>query len=194
MLSKKILSLSRNTKRMIVLLADLCLVPLALWASFSLRLGQFYWPEGNIIYLFAITPIISVPIFVRFGLYRSVMRYIGFQAMWAVAKAVSLYTLIWGVVVMLAAIPGVPRSVLLINWLMAILLIGGSRALARWWLAGNFSTSSRKAPKKKVLIYGAGDAGIQIASALAHSPRFSPVAFVDDNRALQGNQMGVLNV
>ena len=93
MLSSKILNFRRSTKRIIVLLADLLLLPLALWASFSLRLGEFYLPTGEVIYLFLAVPVIAIPIFVRFGLYRAVIRYIGFLAMWAVVKAVSLYTL-----------------------------------------------------------------------------------------------------
>ena len=85
---------------------------MALWVSFSLRLGEFYLPTGKFVYLFLAVPFIAIPIFVRFGLYRAVIRYIGFRAMWAVIKAVSLYTLVWGTVVLLGQVWGVPRSVL----------------------------------------------------------------------------------
>lgn len=194
MFATQVLKLPRYIKRLIVVAVDLLLLPLALWASFSLRLGQLYLPEGYILYLILAAPVIAIPIFIRLGLYRAIIRYIGFLAMWAVIKAVSLYTLVWGLIVLLTAIPGVPRSVLLINWLMAIVLIGGSRAIARWWLSGSFSTSAQTRQKKKVAIYGAGDAGIQIASALSSSPKFSPVAFIDDNPGLQGNYMAGLRV
>ena len=194
MLTNKVLKLPRNVKRLIVLSIDLMLVLLALWASFSLRLGQFFVPSGEIIYLFLAAPVIAIPIFVRLGLYRAIMRYIGFLAMWAVVKAVSLYTLVWGVFVLLTATPGVPRSVLIINWLMTILLIGGTRAIARWWLSGSFQSGSRSKSKRKVAIYGAGEAGVQIARALSNSPRFNPVAFIDDNPGLQGNYIGGLRV
>ena len=132
MITNKILKLSRNLKRLIILSVDLVLLTFSLWASFSLRLGEFYVPNQNIGLLFLAVPFIAVPIFIRIGLYRAIIRYIGFLAMWSVVKAVSLYTLVWGVLVLLTAIPGVPRSVLLINWLVAMLLIGGSRAIARW--------------------------------------------------------------
>lgn len=187
MLVKTVLGLPRNTKRLIVLCVDLLILPLALWASFSLRLGEFYVPEGEIVYLFLATPAIAVPIFIRFGLYRAVIRYIGFVALWAVVQAVSLYTLVWGVLVLLTAVPGVPRSVLFINWLVAVLLIGGTRAVARWWLTGSFKPASKKGLQKRVAIYGAGAAGIQIAGSLSGSIDFNPVAFIDDNRSLQGN-------
>ncbi len=196
MITKKILTYSRNTKRLIILSVDLLLLPFALWLSFSLRLGVFYVPEGKIIYLFLAVPLIAIPIFVRFGLYRAIIRYIGFLAMWAVVQAVSLYTLIWGVLVLLTGtgIIGVPRSVVLINWLVAVLLIGGSRAIARWWLSGSFSSTSKNRRKKRVIIYGAGGGGIQIARALSGSPDFHPVAFIDDNRALQKNYIQGLRV
>jgi len=189
MLTKAVLSLPRNAKRLIVLGVDLVLLPFALWASFSLRLGEFYLPITDITYLFLAVPVIAIPIFIRFGLYRAIIRYIGFLAMWAVVKAVSLYILVWGVLVLLTGtgLSGVPRSVLLINWLVTILLIGGSRAIARWWLSGSFNLNSLPGPSKKVAIYGAGVAGMQIASALSGSPDFSPVAYIDDNKSLQGN-------
>jgi FlaA1/EpsC-like NDP-sugar epimerase len=194
MLAQGILKLPRNIKRLIVLSVDLFLLPFALWTSFSLRLGEFYWPVGDIRYLFAVIPVIAFPIFVRFGLYRAIIRYIGFLAMWTVIKAVSLYTLVWGVVVLLSAVPGVPRSVLLINCLVTVLLIGGSRAIARWWLSGSFESKSRNCLQKRVAIYGAGSSGIQIATALSGSSGFKPVAFIDDKKTLQGNYIAGLRV
>ena len=83
MLTSKILNLPRTTKRLIVLGVDLLLLPLALWASFSLRLGELYVPVDKVNYLFLVLPLIAVPIFGRFGLYRAIIRYIGFKAMWA---------------------------------------------------------------------------------------------------------------
>jgi len=194
MLVDKILILPRSKKRVIVLLVDLLLLPIALWISFSLRLGVFYVPTGEILYLFLAVPFIAIPIFIPLGLYRAVIRYIGFLAMWAVVKAVSLYTLVWGIVVLLGAIPEFPRSVLLINWLVTLLLIGGTRALARWWLTGNLNFKHNNENQRNVAIYGAGSAGIQIATALSGSPEFNPVAFIDDNRSLQGNYIHGMRV
>jgi FlaA1/EpsC-like NDP-sugar epimerase len=189
-----IIELPRNTKQVIVCGVDHILLLFALWASFSLRLDELYFPEGDIRYLFLAVPIIAIPIFIRLGLYRAIIRYIGFRAMWAVIKAVSLYTLVWGVIVLLSGVPGVPRSVLLINWLMAVLLIGGSRAIARWWLAGSFKSGVSNRVIKRVAIYGAGSAGIQIATALSGSPDFKPVAFIDDKKTLQRNLIAGLQV
>jgi len=194
MIIDKVLKLPRNAKRLIILSVDLMLLPLALWASFSLRLGEFYVPQNEFIYLFLATPFLAIPIFIKFGLYRAIIRYISFLAMWAVVKAVSLYTLTWGVLVLLSGVAGVPRSVLIINWLVAILLIGGSRAIARWWLTGNFNFSPANGQQKKVVIYGAGAAGIQIASALTDNNELAPVVYIDDDQTLQGHYIRGLPV
>ena len=188
------LKFPRNVKRSIIVGADVFLVTLSLWVSFSLRLGEFYRVEGSIVYLFVAAPVVAIPIFIRLGLYRAIVRYVGFLAMWAIVKAVTLYTLVWGVLVLLSGITGVPRSVVLINCLLAILLIGGSRAIGRWWLSGSFKSRRQSTIKRRVAIYGAGEAGVQISTALSNSPRFSPVAFIDDNPGLQGNYIGGLRV
>jgi FlaA1/EpsC-like NDP-sugar epimerase len=171
MILQKLLKLSRNKKRTIIVLVDLLLLllllPIAVWISFSLRLGELYEPVGNIRYLFLAAPLVAIPLFVKFGLYRAIIRYVGFRAMWAVVKAVSLYTLLWCIIILLSAVPGVPRSLLLINWLVTALLIGGTRAVARWLLAGRFNFSLNDQQKKKVAMYGAGSSGMQIATALA---------------------------
>ncbi len=124
---------------------------------------------------------------IKFGLYRAIIRYVGFIAMWSIIKAVSLYTAVFAVFILLSGMPGVPRSVIIINWLLLILLIGCTRALGRWWLTGSFSLASQAKAKSKVIIYGAGHAGVQIASVLSSGSEFQPIAFIDDNPALQGN-------
>ena len=173
---------------------DLAIIPFALWCSFSLRLGEFFIPEGyreNTIYLFAIAPIIAIPIFIKFGLYRAIIRYMGIIAMWTIVKAVSLYTLIFGLFILLSGFTGVPRSVIIINWLMVVLLVGCTRALGRWWLRGTFASINSAAARTKVIIYGAGDAGVQIASALVSASTHQPVAFIDDQPSLLGRTIGM---
>lgn len=130
------LSLSRFKKQLIMLLGDVIMLAIALWGSFSMRLGLFYVPEEKVSLLFVIAPLIAIPIFIKFGLYRAIVRYIGFKALWTIIKAVSIYAVIWSALVFISGAVGVPRSVTLINWLAAILLIGGSRMIVRWWFAG----------------------------------------------------------
>jgi len=194
-LVRRFLSLPRFYKQLIMLSADVTMLFFALWASFSMRLSQFYYPDKSEFWLFIITPIIAVPIFIQLGLYRAIVRYIGFRALWTVIKAVTLYAVIWSGVVFYVGFEGIPRSVTLINWLAAILLIGGSRMAVRWWFAGIevFGPTQVKL-KRNVVIYGAGTAGIQLASVLGYSKEYNPVAFLDDKNDLHKNTINALRV
>ncbi len=174
------------------MLADSIALVAILWASFSIRLGYWYYPEEGLFWLILGSPIIAIPIFIRFGLYRAVVRYIGFKALWSIVSAVSLYALIWGVAGFMAAIDGIPRSVILINWLLAIISIGGLRALARFVLTDVKIQSGEN--QKNVIIYGAGAAGRQLSVALAQSPEYIPVAFIDDSADLIKQQIGNIRV
>ena len=160
---QKFIELPRNTKRVIVLGLDLVILPLALWISMSLRLGELFVPSGaheGVFYYFFIVPFIAIPIFVQLGLYRAIIRYVGLIAMWTVIKGVTLYSLAFGVVILLSGIPGIPRSVLLINWLVTCLLVGGSRFIGRWAMSGPERSAVINLSKRRVAIYGAGAAGV----------------------------------
>ena len=192
----RIIGLSRVNKQLIMLFVDSVLLVLILFGSFSIRLGYWYFPESNLIWVILGAPIIAIPIFVHFGLYRAVVRYIGFKALWAVLQAVSLYALIWGVVGFMVAVEGIPRSVILINWVLSLLAISGLRIVALWLLtrSGNTANIEAYSDCKRTLVYGAGDAGIQLVSALEYSKEYHSVGFIDDSKVLQGNQIKGLNV
>lgn len=192
-----VVNLSRINKQLIMLLVDSMLLVSILLASFSIRLGYWYFPQDDLIWVVLGAPVVASIIFVRFGLYRAVIRYIGFKALWTVVQAVSLYALVWGVIGFMVAVDGIPRSVILINWMLSLLAIGGVRVVARWLLtreSGLKSNAQSNGSCKKVLVYGAGDAGIQLVSALSHSSEYNPVGFIDDSNELQGNQIRGLNI
>jgi FlaA1/EpsC-like NDP-sugar epimerase len=193
----RMIGLSRINKQLIMLLVDSVLLVSILLASFSIRLGYWYFPQDDLIWVVFGAPVVASIIFVWFGLYRAVIRYIGFKALWAIVQAVSLYALVWGVIGFMVAVEGVPRSVILINWILSLLAIGGLRVVARWLLTreGGLNSSAQSSGGcKKVLVYGAGDAGIQLVSALSHSSEYNPVGFIDDSNELQGNQIRGLNI
>ena len=171
-----------------MLIVDSIAIVLVLLASFSIRLGYWYFPNSDfILWLLFSAPLIGCIIFQYFGLYRSVTRYVGFQALWTILQAVSLYSLLWGVVFL--AGDGIPRSVILINWILSILVIVSLRVGARWFL-----TKNAFGKRKRALIYGAGNAGVQLVSALSHSSEYKLVAFIDDAKGLQGNHILGLKV
>jgi UDP-N-acetylglucosamine 4,6-dehydratase len=180
------LGLERSYKRLFLVTLDFFMIPALLWLAFSLRLDLFYQPPVQQLWIFFAAPLIATPIFIKFGLYRAIVRYIGFKALWAVVKSVVLYTLVWSLLILLVKVDGVPRSVYLLNALLSILFIGGSRMVARWIFStlGGRVSRPEYVPHKNVIIYGAGSAGMQLAVALSMSCEQRPVAFIDDNQSL----------
>ncbi|MBW6452996.1 MAG: polysaccharide biosynthesis protein, partial [Methyloprofundus sp.] len=192
------LALTRRTKAIILMTVDSVLVMLALWLAFYLRLGHVYVPEGNVWVLFAISPFLAIPIFIRFGLYRAIIRYIGGRAIWAIFQAISLYSIVFTVVVFQTGIGLISRTITPLNWLLLLFLIGGSRFIARWWLADVYSglTTSKAGAccLKRVVIYGAGSAGVQLASALECGKEFKSFAFIDDDKLLHKQKVNGLRI
>ena len=199
-----VVNLSRINKQLIMLLVDSMLLVSILLASFSIRLGYWYFPQDDLIWVIFGAPVVASIIFVRFGLYRAVIRYIGFKALWTVVQAVSLYALVWGVIGFMVAVDGIPRSVILINWMLSLLAIGGVRIAARFLLSNNVKFSifnfefnvngNSNSNERRVLVYGAGDAGVQLIGALAHSDEYHPVGLIDDSKELQGQYISGLSV
>jgi FlaA1/EpsC-like NDP-sugar epimerase len=211
----KITELPRIFKKLIMIFIDSLLLILVLWAAYSIRLNYWYFPEDDTIRLILVAPIIGIPIFSKLGLYHSVIRHIDLKLLWSLVQAVSLYALIWGMIGFFVQadsikergfnVDVVPRSVIVINWLLALLAIGGIRIVARFILSEhvkfsifNYEFKSRTenvdSKKSRVLIYGAGNAGVQLCMALNNTNQLHPVGFIDDNKELQDNTISGLKV
>jgi len=173
---------------------DSIMLILILLVSFSIRLGYWFFPELDLVFAIFTAPIIAIPIFVYFGLYRAVIRYIDLKILIPILQAVTLYALIWGIFGFMAALDGIPRSVILINWILSLLLISGFRASASWLLIRDDNFALDNPQQKRVLIYGAGNAGIQLISALMYSKEYHPVGLIDDSKELQGSQIRGLDI
>jgi len=172
----------------ITLTADVLAVVLSLWVAFSLRYSEFYIPPQQQLWVFVVAPLLAIPVFIRLGLYRAIVRYIGVDALFTIFKAVALYTLLLVTVVLLAgSFAGVvPRTVYGINALILLLFTGGSRLLARWWFSDLFDRKEFASQQvlPNVLIFGASSSGTQLSLALNRSRQQKPVAFVDDAKQL----------
>ncbi len=176
----------RAVKRLVVVALDVGLAVLATWIAFTLRLDALHWPTGAQWWVYALTPALAVPIFIRFGLYRAIFRYTGLTALLTTAKAVSVYgSLLLGLLLWLRW-PGVPRSLGVLQPLIFLLLVGTSRALARFWLT---RWDKRQSAQGRLLIYGAGEAGVQTATALGMSGQFKLLGFVDDDAGKVGRSI-----
>ena len=188
-MTKSILSLSRAQKTILIFFADIFTVIGVLYLSLSLRLGSFITLFNDFSWIFFCAPIFAIPIFYYFGLYKLSIRYIGFNALWSIFQAASLYSFIWGVFLLFNSIEGFPRSVIVINWILSVFAIISLRMIARWLL-----TTSNTDFKKNVLIYGAGSAGRQLAIALKQSDEYHPVSFIDDSEDIQKQSIYGLEV
>ncbi len=187
-----VLAWPRATKRLVVVALDIALALVATWLAFTLRLDAWHWPTGSQWWVYGLAPLLSVPIFIRFGLYRAIFRYTGQEALVATAKAVALYGGLLSGVLIWQAWYGVPRSLGVLQPLIFLLLVGGSRAMARFWLAN--LGSARPPVEGRLLIYGAGTAGVQTASALRVSGQYVLLGFVDDDGAKVGRSINGIPV
>jgi FlaA1/EpsC-like NDP-sugar epimerase len=184
-----LINLSRRNKQSIMLSFDALAIICLIFASFWIRLDYLFYPAGNDKLLIAIfaSPLLAIPIFSVFGLYREMIRFVGFNALWRIVQAASLFALLWGLIVFMANVEAVPRSVIIINWVLVILVIGSSRFIARWLLLGEVDSSN-------VVIYGAGSAGRQLSTALSQSKEYNPIAFIDDSSEINKHSINGLKI
>jgi len=168
----------------------------SLFIAFYVRLGNWSYPPtgSELQILIYASPLLALPIFTYFGLYRNVTRYIGFNALLRIAQSVTLYSILWGLIAfMVVNWEAFPRSVILINWLLVIAIIGGSRLFSRWLLS-EVDSSKVEVNTTRVVIYGAGLAGRQLSTALKESREYKPMAFIDDANEIYNYSINGLNV
>ncbi|MDT3232537.1 polysaccharide biosynthesis protein [Pseudomonas sp. rhizo25] len=200
-----LLGLPRRQKRLIQVSTDVVLVWFALWMAFVVRLGidEMVNPVIQHPWLFLTAPVVTIPLFIRFGMYRAVMRYFGNDALVAIIKAVSLSSLILGVVVYWYSNHQnvVPRSIIFNFWWLSLIMIGGLRLAMRQYFLGDWFAASQHVPftnrddgLPRVAIYGAGAAGNQLVAALRMGRVMRPVAFIDDDTSIADRIISGLQV
>lgn len=182
----RLIAMPRRQKRLLLASIDFLILLLALWLSYTLRFGRPFVPNQTQIVVMALAPAIAIPILIQFGFYRAVIRYVSEAMLWSIGKAMAVAVPLWLVVVFMTetrGMAGVPRSIPVIYFAMGTVLLAFSRFAARRLLQQSFDAAT--APKR-IMIYGASGAGIQLAAALRVDPQSRLVAFVDDDSALQG--------
>ena len=187
--ARKTVELPRPLKRLISICTDCLMIPLALWTAISLKAGYpvFDWKEWP---AFVAVIAVSLPIFMRAGLYRAVIRFLGHQAIFAVALAVAVSAVILGIAGEIVKVASLAWSVVGIYSCVALLYVAGSRFVVRYYLLRRYIQPT----VARVAIYGAGEAGAHLTNLLLTTRSFNPVLFVDDNKSLHGRMVNGIKV
>ncbi|WP_413662665.1 polysaccharide biosynthesis protein [Microbulbifer sp. CNSA002] len=173
-------SVKRIHKPVLMLAFDMLMLSLAFFLAMAIRLnGVAQFLEWRMFACLALTLVATSFIFLRLGLYRTIIRYMGQKAIIAVLQGVTLSAVMLALFSYLTT-AGVPRSVPVIYWCFAFIAVGGSR-----WLVRLYYQAALEIHKTRVAIYGAGTAGLQMYKALVHGQLYKPVAFFDDNASKQ---------
>ena len=181
-----LLRLPRVVKQATVFAVDIWMAIAAVWLSFYLRIDQIGAPVKDQAYVYLLAVALFVPIFVRLGLYRAIFRYAGIPAVAATAFAVLIYGILFFLTLLWMRWDGVPRSIGLIQPILFMLLAGGWRICGRYWLTSVSDAKPGSKRKNNLLIYGAGEAGVQTAAALVGMREFVVRGFVDDDSGKVG--------
>jgi FlaA1/EpsC-like NDP-sugar epimerase len=196
-----VLGLPRLVKRILVLFLDFSLCIVTTWFAFFLRFGELTTFTNNesiffrgFVYAAIASIALALPIFVVSGLYRAIFRYSGWPAVMTIAQAVGVYGLLYAAIFMAIGVTGVPRTIGIIQPILLFLFVGGSRLFARVWLGDQYRSILKKSNRPKVLIYGAGNSGRQLASALVNSHEMQIVGFLDDDVRMHGQVLNRLPI
>ncbi len=193
-LGTRLVALPRSAKRALVVCIDALLCLLSFWLSMCVyqdgcaTMTRPGWCAA------AASLAIALPLFARGGLYNAIFRYSGGPAMAALLRVLALYGLVYAVMFTLLGVEGVPRSIGILQPTLLLAGVAGSRLLARAWLGRVDLPRVGGSAASRVLIYGAGEAGCQLAQALAHSPKMRVMGFLDDDPHLQGGLMNGLPI
>ena len=193
-----LLNLPRPYKQLIVIFIDVLSCLLAVWSAFVLRLDAFNIPRSSPQFvIYAISPILLIASYWRLGVYRAIFRYTGISILKTLCEGVFIQCLAYSLVLWLLSFVGtvrlgsveLPRSILIIAPLLTLVFTGGIRALAHKLLSGLKKQHLGFRKESRLLIYGAGSAGLQAYAAIHNSPLFVTLGFIDDNPLLQGREI-----
>jgi len=181
-IKKTLLQKTRSQKRIYLLALDALLISFVIWSSLSLQANKVFIPTGKEWLVFPLAFLVSLPIFIRLGLYRAVLQYFRGKAVIAIFLATLLSVFVWAGAISLLKIIELTPITIIVYWLGIFMLVTVTRLAAQHLLY----SLSREKTGKKVLIYGAGAAGTQLTNILKSDPSYSIAGFIDDDISLTG--------
>jgi FlaA1/EpsC-like NDP-sugar epimerase len=193
LIKQKLLQLPRLHKQAIAVVSDVYLSAFACFASICLRLESWQPWTTTQTKMLVVGLLIALPLFTVLGLYRAIFRYAGMQMLFTLSKALAIYSLTYALIFMIIGVEGVPRSVGLIQPIIFAACVVVSRLLVRRML-GSYGHRQKRKGVPKVLIYGAGSAGRQLATGLGQAQEVIVVGYVDDDERLHGQVLNGLPI
>jgi len=186
------LSLSRVSKTFLMMVSDYVFILFSAIIILILNSENILELDLNYLFKLILGPLLCIFILLLLGAYRSLVRFINFSNIVELARSLIILSILDGVICIsffdsLFYGSATPLKDFALNWFLVLLLLTGMRLIANSFFSEQISSS-------RVLIYGAGSAGIQLASALRISSEMHPVAFIDSDQTLHNSVVGGLKV
>ena len=191
-LARHLAQLSPQAKFAVMIGGDAVFLPICMLVSVALRRGSVEAAFETALVVQVLLAWLTLPVLGAAGLYRTVVRYIDLRVLAAVSAALGVVVLMVFALALALQVKVLPRSALLIYWFVAFAYVVTSRFIARTLLRRGIKHGGR--PRVRAAIYGAGDAGAQLAQAMQLSPEYKATCFLDDSDALQSKTVGGLKV
>jgi len=191
--------LPRFAKRLTVFFIDIFICVASTYLAFYLRLG--FWVNSSdetyflpFVCAASISIFLAIPIFYTSGLYLQIFRYSGLPALKTLIKIAFLYGCLYSFIFTFIGFFGVPKTIGLLQPILLLLGIGSTRILANIWLGGAYLSILKSSEIQRVMIFGAGNAGRQLANAIGGSHQSKVVGFLDDDTRLHGHVINGVKV
>lgn len=192
--ARPLLALPRGSKRLMAATMDAALCALTVWLAYYLRLGHFVSLAGRPTLAAVLSVALALPAFYVTGLYRMAFRRAGTEMIPASALACFAYGLCYATIIAAYAFDNIPRTVGIIQPILLFLAISATRLAVGYVLGGQMQRRIDAKPRGRMLIYGAGSSGRQLAAAMGTSRESSVIGFLDDDESLYGTRVNGLPV
>jgi len=189
-----ITKLSPAQKKLLRIVIDILIAFFSVWLAFSLRFESMHHPVGKQWIIYILAPTIAIPLFISSGLYSVVYRFNGFPGFIAILKAVTLYFIVFSCVLFSLNLSEVPRSISILQPLLFLCIIFGSRVFIRYWFSSNNIFKQNGLTRESLLIYGSGSNGIELINAIICHSNYELAGFIDDDKIFDGQIINGIKV
>ena len=186
--------LDRRAKKGVAFTTDAMICVLAIWLAFLLRLGDWQIWTSAVQKVMLASFLLWPPVFLVFGVYRSIFRFAGSGTITELARATTIFAAAMTLIFTVIGIAGTPRTIGILVPILFFLGLVFSRITVRYVISDLLGQRSFGGETKRVLIYGAGSAGQELALSTRHYPGIYLLGFIDDDKRLRGQRLNGIPV